>query len=120
MVDGRVDVVERDGMLVVVLALHNRHARPAYLPRELVEDDELFGPYFDLRDDSGAALGYIGPKVKRAADDLLALGGSGQLSHTIDISRAYAFLPGSHVYTLQIADGVGISAPAVRFTYTCP
>lgn len=120
MVDGRLDVVERDGMLAVLLELHNRYATTANLPRELVEDDELFGPYFDLRDASGAALVYIGPKVKRAADDLLALNGNGQLRHTIDISRAYAFLPGQHTYTLRIADGVGITAPAVRFTYTRP
>ena len=120
MVDGRLHVVERDGILAVVLALHNPHARRAYLPRELVEDDELFGPYFEVRDDSGAALFYIGPRVKRAADDLLALAAYAQLRHTIDISRAYAFLPGRHSYTLRIADGVGISAPAVRFTCTRP
>ncbi len=92
MIDGRLDVLEKSGGLTLILHLKNLYAHAVYLPRELAEDDELFGPYGDIRISSGKVVPYIGPKVKRAASDLLALGPHGQLCHAIDISRAYAFL----------------------------
>ncbi len=116
--NGWLEVVAQAGQVAVILTVENPGPQAGCLPRELAEDEILFGPYLVVRAEDGACIDYIGPKVKRAAGDLLTLAPHAQLRHTIDITRAYAFLPGRHTYTLTLADGVAVTAPAVRFTYT--
>lgn len=126
-------VEPRDGKLLVHMTVENRGARTVYVPLAVFGEHELFGKHFELRDSTtGALLDYTGPMVKRGPlgkDDYVAVKPHGRRRNTVDITRAYAFLPGQHRYRISYAGQVvadlarleqaGTLAPApVEFSYT--
>ena len=126
-VDARHDKVR------VTFRFENRGGRRVGLPREIATDTELSRRLFDLRrHPGGAELTYTGPMVKRAAptlDDYIELPPHSARTHTIDITRAYAFEPGTHAYVIryqgpvladvrQLESAVELSTGPVTFSHT--
>ncbi|MES2755875.1 MAG: hypothetical protein V4693_00755 [Pseudomonadota bacterium] len=107
MVHEMVKVESRDGNVLVRLTIDNQSDRTVYVPRSVASDKELFGNYFEVRASSnGDPVNYVGPMVKRAPlgkDDFLAVKPRTRHHNTIDITSAYAFLPGRHAYQLNYA-----------------
>jgi hypothetical protein len=126
------------GHVRVDVRLENRGARPVYVPRALASARQLDGRLFDVRDArTGAPVQYQGRMVKRGpltADDYLLLAPGATHRHSIDITPAYAFAPGTHDYRLAYEGAAGadvrallagsatagLAAPPVTFTYTAP
>ena len=119
--------------VLVTVRIENRGERRVGLPREIAADTELSRRLFDLRrDPGGAELPYTGRMVKRAAltlDDYIELAPHSAHTHTIDITRAYAFEPGTHTYVIRyqgqvLADvrqpesAVELSTVPVTFSHT--
>ncbi|AVR96856.1 hypothetical protein [Pseudoduganella armeniaca] len=129
-------VDSREGHVRVDVRLENRGARPVYVPRALAAARQLDGRLFDVRDArTGEPVQYQGRMVKRGpltADDYLVLAPGATHRHSIDITSAYAFAPGTHEYRLGYQGAAapdvqalvagtataGLAAPAVTFTYT--
>lgn len=103
----QIKVDSTGGKVLVTMTFDNRGAAPVQVPKAVAEDGELFGNHFEVTEaGSGKALDYIGPMVKRAPygpDDYLTVKPHSKHSATIDITRAYAFSPGQHSYTLRYA-----------------
>lgn len=101
----KVQVESRNGKVLVRLTIDNQSDQTVYVPRTVASDNELFGNWFEVRDSSnGDPLDYIGPTVKRAPlgkDDFLAVKPHSRHRNTIDITRAYKFMPGRHTYQLS-------------------
>ena len=128
-------VESRAGQVLVHVEVHNGGTRTIYVPRALAADPQPLGKTFTVTAEQGAApVDYTGRMVKRGPigpDDFVAVQPHGTLRHTIDISASYAFLPGTHAYTLTYA---GAAVPALaqlgrtqaltpapaRFTHTAP
>ena len=95
------------GKVAATVLVENRGKIAVQIPKVVAEDDELFGPYFEVREkQSGKVLDYVGPKVKRGPlgpDDYLSIKPGKRLRHAIDITQAYAFLPGQHDYEIRYA-----------------
>jgi hypothetical protein len=123
------------GAVLVRVTLHNRSARPVYVQKSLASATELTGRLFDIVDSaSGKPVDYIGMMIKRGpltAKDYLRLAPHSSHSHTIDITRSYAFGTGPHHYRLSHAgdyldDLAALEAtspipPAsAKFSYTAP
>lgn len=124
------------GQVRVNVQVENRGKQTVYVPRALASASQLDGRLFDVRDArTGAEIPYQGRMVKRGpltAADFLAVPAGGTHRHSIDITPAYAFAPGTHEYLLSYegqagADvqalvagsaGAALAAPAVTFTYT--
>lgn len=106
-VSEKVQVESRNGKVLVQLTFKNDSNRTVYVPRSVASDKELFGAWFEVRDSSnGDPVDYIGPTVKRAPlgkDDYLPLKPHSRHHNTIDITQAYAFIPGRHTYQLSFA-----------------
>ena len=106
-VSEKVEVGSRNGKVLVRLTIDNQSERTVYVPRTVASDTELFGRWFEVRDSSnGDPIDYIGPTVKRAPlgkDDYLAVKPHSRHRNTIDITGAYAFMPGRHTYQLNYA-----------------
>lgn len=127
----KVEVKAGDGKVLVKLTAENTSGKMVYLPRALYADDELFHSPFEIAS-GGFKIDYIGPMVKRGpltADDYLALKPGATHSHTIDIARSYAFLPGAKQYELRyhgaylanIANLIAVTplpAASAKFSYT--
>lgn len=100
-----VKVESRDGKVLVRLTIDNQSERTVYVPRTAASDKEVSGNWFDVRDSSnGDPLNYTGPMVKRAPlgkDDLFAVKPHTRHHNTVDITNAYAFMPGRHTYQLN-------------------
>jgi hypothetical protein len=126
-VDARHDKVR------VSVKIENRGERSVGLPREIAADTELSRRLFDLRrHPGGAELPYTGRMVKRAAltlDDYIELPPHSARTHTIDITRAYAFEPGTHAYAIryqgpvladvrQLESAVELATEPVTFSHT--
>lgn len=125
-----------EGQVRVTVHLENRGARPVFVPRAVAAATQLDGRLFDVRDArTGQEVPYQGRMVKRGpltADDFVVLAPHATHRHTIDITPAYAFLPGPHDYRLAYAGSYGadaqalaggaatgrLDAPAVRFSFT--
>lgn len=125
-----------DGHVRVDVRLENRGKQTVYVPRALAAASQLDGRLFDVRDArTGAEIPYQGRMVKRGplgADDFLAVAPGATHRHSIDITPAYAFAPGTHEYRLSYegdagADvqalvagngGTALAAPSVTFKYT--
>lgn len=125
-----------DGQVHVTVQLENKGARPVYVPRAIAAATQLDGRLFDVRDArTGQEVPYQGRMVKRGpltADDFVVLAPHATQRHTIDITPAYAFQPGTHNYRLAYAGNYGadvqalaggaaagrLTAPAVRFSFT--
>ena len=106
-VNASMRVEPRAGRLLVHMTAENRGARTIYVPVAVFGEHELFGKHFEVRKSaSGAPLDYIGPMVKRGPlgkDDYIAVKPHGKRRNTVDITRAYAFLPGTHRYRISYA-----------------
>jgi hypothetical protein len=123
----------RHDKVLVSVKIENRGERRVGLPREIAADTELSRRLFDLRrHPGGAELPYTGRMVKRAAltlDDYIELPPHSARTHTIDITRAYAFEPGTHTYVIryqgavladvrQLESAVELSTELVTFSHT--
>ena len=106
-VSEKIQVESRNGKVLVRLTIDNDSDRTVYVPRTVASEKELFGALFELRDSSnGDPVDYVGPMVKRAPlgkDDYLAVKPHSRHRNTIDVTRAYAFMPGRHTYQLSYA-----------------
>jgi len=94
--------------VLVTLVAENRGERRAWLPRAIAADPEPLGPVFDLRlrtADGEAVVAYIGQPAQQAgaASDYVELPPHSSHTHTVDITRAYAFAPGEQAYTIRYA-----------------
>jgi hypothetical protein len=104
--------------VLVTFRVENRGERRVGLPREIAFDPELARRLFDLREHPGdAEVPYTGRMVKRAPpglDDYIELAPHSAHTHTIDITHAYAFRPGTHTYVIRYEG----AALAVMFSHT--
>jgi hypothetical protein len=129
----QIEVASRDGKVLVTMQFDNRSAATLYVPKQIAEDGELFGNHFEVKEAaSGKVLDYVGPMVKRAPfgpEDYVPVKAKGKLRSVLDISRAYAFLPGQHTYQLRYAGNyvadlkqvdkvTPVVTPVVTFTHT--
>jgi hypothetical protein len=119
--------------VLVTFRVENRGERRVGLPREIAADTELTRRVFDLREHPGEAeVPYAGRMVKRAPpglEDYVELAPHSAHTHTIDITRAYAFKPGTHTYVIryegaalddvrQLASAHEMGTDAVMFSHT--
>ena len=132
-VHASLSVDARHDKVLVTIKIENRGGHRIGLPREIAADSELSRRVFDLRrHPGGAELPYTGRMVKRAAltlDDYIELPPHSARTHTIDITRAYAFEPGTHTYVIryqgavladvrQLESTVELSTGPVTFSHT--
>ena len=132
-VHASLSVDARHDKVLVTIKIENRGGHRIGLPREIAADSELSRRVFDLRrHPGGAELPYTGRMVKRAAltlDDYIELPPHSARTHTIDITRAYAFEPGTHTYVIryqgavladvrQLESAAGLSTGPVTFSHT--
>jgi hypothetical protein len=119
--------------VLVTFRIENRGERRVGLPREIASDTEPSRRLFDLREHPGEAeVPYTGRMVKRAAltaDDYIELPPHSAHAHTIDITRFYAFKPGTHTYVIryegaaladvrQLDATTGFATEPVMFSHT--
>lgn len=105
-VQQQVRVEPQNGKVVVHMTVQNGSPAPVYVAKAMFEDDHLMGRAFDITDESGTPVGYIGPMVKRGpptAADFIAVKPGTKHSNAIDITRSYDFKPGTHHYQLAFA-----------------
>ena len=132
-VSEHIDVVSQDGKVLVKMHFDNRSAQPVHVPKVVAEDGELFGKHFELElAGSGEEVPYVGPMVKRGPfgpADYLPVKPHSKHTSTIDITQAYAFLPGQHTYRLryagnyvadikQVSSVTPVKSTPVTFTHT--
>jgi len=125
----------RHDKVLVTFKVENRGERRVGLPREIASDTAPGRRLFDLREHPGEAeVPYLGNMLKRGAptaEDYLELAPHSSHAHTIDITRFYAFRPGTHTYVIryegaaladvsQLASATGIHTDAVMFSHTAP
>jgi hypothetical protein len=132
-VHASLSVDARHDKVLVTFKIENRGERRVGLPREIAADSELSRRLFDLREHPGEAeVPYTGRMVKRGPlglDDYVELAPHSAHTHTIDITRSYAFKPGTHTYVIrydgaalsdvrQLESSAGIRTEAVMFSHT--
>jgi hypothetical protein len=132
-VHASLSVDARHDKVLVTFKVENRGERRVGLPREIALEPELTRRLFDLREHPGdAEVPYIGRMVKRAPpglDDYVELAPHSAHTHTIDISRFYAFKPGTHTYVIryegaalgdvrQLGSSAEMRTDAVMFSHT--
>jgi hypothetical protein len=132
-VHASLSVDARHDKVLVTFKVENRGERRVGLPREIALDPELTRRVFDLREHPGdAEVPYTGRMVKRAPlglDDYVELAPHSAHTHTIDITRFYAFRPGTHTYVIryegaalgdvrQLESAADIRTDAVMFSHT--
>lgn len=123
----------RHEKVLVTFLIENRGERRVGLSREIATDASLSRRLFDLRQHPGdVEVPYIGRMVKRESsslNDYVELAPHSAHMHTIDITRAYDFWPGTHTYLICYEDAVltdvrqldsatKISTEKVMFSYT--
>ncbi|WP_296949202.1 hypothetical protein [uncultured Massilia sp.] len=121
--------------VLATLRFENRGERRVWLPNAAAADTRLTNRLFELREHPGGAeVAYLGPMVKRlpfTAADYVELAPHSAHTHTIDITRYYAFKPGQHTYEIRwnglaLADAkqldafTEVAAAPVMFTHTAP
>lgn len=127
--DVRFEARETAGHAVLHIALANHLPHKVQVPRAIASEQEMWGKLFDLRDaETGQPLEYQGIMVKRGpltAEDYLVMAPGARRSNSIDLSRAYAFKPGRHAYTISYAghylmDGkeMPLTVGPLRFEHT--
>ncbi|SHG44066.1 hypothetical protein [Massilia sp. CF038] len=100
----QVQVASSNGKVVVTLTVHNGGKAPLFVSKALYQATQLFGRVFDITEQGAGEIDYIGPMVKRGPytkDDYLKVLPGAKLSHSMDITRSYAFKPGTHTYQLS-------------------
>jgi hypothetical protein len=132
-VHASLSVDARHDKVLVTFKVENRGERRVGLPREIAASTELTRRVFDLREHPGEAeVPYTGRMVKRGPltlDDYVELAPHSAHTHTIDITRFYAFKPGTHTYVIryagtaladvrQLESGADLSTDAVMFSHT--
>ena len=132
-VHASLSVDARHDKVLVTFRIENRGERRVGLPREIAADTELTRRLFDLREHPGEApVPYTGRMVKRGPptlDDYVELAPHSAHTHTIDITHAYAFRPGTHTYVIryegsaladvrQLDSAAGFETGAVMFSHT--
>jgi len=132
-VHASLSVDARHDKVLVTFRIENRGERRVGLPREIAADTELARRLFDLREHPGEApVPYTGRMVKRGPptlDDYVELAPHSAHTHTIDITHAYAFRPGTHTYVIryegsaladvrQLDSAAGFETGAVMFSHT--
>jgi hypothetical protein len=132
-VHASLSVDARHDKVLVTFKIENRGERRVGLPREIAADAELSRRLFDLREHPGEAeVPYTGRMVKRGPlglDDYIELAPHSAHTHTIDITRAYAFKPGTHTYVIryegaalgdvrQLESSADLRTEAVMFSHT--
>ncbi|MES2016832.1 MAG: hypothetical protein V4484_10065 [Pseudomonadota bacterium] len=130
-----VKVDARGGKVVLEVSVENDSGKLIYVPKAAFQDKELFGRTFDMTlQPDGTEVDYVGPMVKRGPftkADFVAVKPGATRSNKIDITRSFAFAPGTHSYRLaytgtvlgelsQLASGtaLALSAPPANFTYS--
>ena len=105
MVHEMLKVESRDGKVLVRVTIDNQSDHTVYVPRSVASEKEPFGNLFEVRDSSnGDPVNYIGPMVKRGPlgkEDFLPVKPHTRHHNTIDITNAYAFMPGRRAYQLN-------------------
>jgi hypothetical protein len=132
-VHASLSVDARHDKVLVTFKVENRGERRVGLPREIASDAELTRRVFDLREHPGEAeVPYQGRMVKRGAltaGDYIELPPHSAHTHTIDITRFYAFKPGTHTYVIryagaalddvrQLESATGFATEPVMFQHT--
>jgi hypothetical protein len=132
-VHASLSVDARHDKVLVTFRVENRGERRVGLPREIAADTELTRRVFDLREHPGEAeVPYLGRMVKRGPltlDDYLELAPHSAHTHTIDITRFYAFKPGTHTYVIRyegealgdvrlLESGTELRTDAMMFSHT--
>lgn len=108
-VSEQMQVAANGGKVVLTLRVHNGGAASVFVPKALYQDRQLFNRVFELREQGGADIDYTGPMVKRGPltkADFLKVAPGATRSNSIDITRSYAFLPGTHTYQLSYSGNV--------------
>lgn len=127
--DVKFAVKDANGHAVLDITLVNPLPLPVKVPRALAAEPEMYGKLFDLRDaESGQPLAYQGIMVKRGPlteEDFVTIAPGARRTNAIDLSRAYAFRPGRHAYSISYSgayfqDGreMPLIAGPVRFEFT--
>jgi hypothetical protein len=132
-VHASLSVDARHDKVLVTFRIENRGERRVGLPREIAADTELSRRLFDLREHPGEAeVPYTGRMVKRgppSLEDYVELAPHSAHTHTIDITHAYAFKPGTHTYMIhyegaalgdvrQLESAADFATGAVMFSHT--
>jgi hypothetical protein len=132
-VHASLSVDARHDKVLLTFKIENRGERRVGLPREIAADTALTRRLFDLRQHPGdAEVPYLGRMVKRAPlglDDYVELAPHSAHTHTIDITQAYDFSPGTHTYVIryegaaladvrQLDSAADFSTGAVMFSHT--
>jgi hypothetical protein len=132
-VHASLSVDARHDKVLVTFRIENRGERRVGLPREIASDTGLERRLFDLREHPGEAeVPYTGRMVKRGPlglDDYVELAPHSAHTHTIDITHAYAFKPGTHTYVIRYEGGAladvrqlesmtGFATEPVMFSHT--
>ncbi|HEY0061131.1 MAG TPA: hypothetical protein VGC21_03355 [Telluria sp.] len=131
-VNEQIQVAAGDRKVLVTLTVTNGGKAPLFVPKALYQSEQLFGRVFEITEQGGGQIDYIGPMVKRGPhtkDDYLQVLAGAKHSHSIDITRSYAFKPGTHTYRLSYGGNVlrslakldapvAHAVPEVTFTYT--
>lgn len=127
------EVDARHEKVLVTFKIENRGERRVWLPRAVAADARLRGPVFDLRLFPGdAPVGYVGAARLEASaglEDYVELAPHSAHTHTLDITRDYAFQSGTHTYRIRYAGEVvadsrqpdaktALATEAVMFSHT--
>jgi hypothetical protein len=124
------EVDARHEKVLVTFKIENRGERRVWLARAIAVDPTPHGRVFDLTLFPGdTPMDYVGPAAARGAGEAFELAPHSAHTHTIDITRAYAFQPGEHTYRIRYAGEVvadsqhpevktALATDTVMFTYT--
>ncbi|CAH0300587.1 hypothetical protein SRABI118_04385 [Massilia sp. Bi118] len=123
----------RHEKVLVTFKIENRGERRIGVPREIAVETELTRRLFELRQHPGdAEVLYLARTVKRVPlglDDYVELAPHSAHTHTIDITRAFAFRPGTNTYVIRyestaledvrrLDTAVGFTTASVMFSHT--
>jgi len=133
------EVDARHEKVLVTFKIENRGERRVWLPRAVAADIHLRACVFDLRLFPGdAAVDYVGPRreampaaagLTAGLADYVELAPHSAHTHTIDVTRDYAFAPGEHTYQIRYAGEVvadsqhpevksALATETIMFTHT--
>ena len=107
-VHASLSVDARHDKVLVTFRVENRGERRVWLPCAVAADARCRSRLFDVRaHPGGAAVAYVGtaapPRAVPSASDWFELAPHSAHTHTLDVTREYAFRPGDHTYELRYA-----------------